>query len=163
MHKKCICSQRNVQSKLAERAEIPLLWLPLDKCSNTDVKLRVPRYFMRKSFFFPLHQHQLVFTPAMVGSCLMVCQWDPYFTGTEFLYCAAIIIHPSVQIRLVMSCLYLRGGQNEEHFYQGHPRHHNRALEALSSIVEEKTTQELSLLRCRTCRITPQLSKTSLS
>lgn len=52
MHKKCICSQRNVQSKLAERAEIPLLWLPLDKCSNTDVKLRVPRYFMRKSFFF---------------------------------------------------------------------------------------------------------------
>lgn len=52
MHKKCIFSQRNVQSKLAERAEIPLLWLPLDKCSNTDVKLRVPRYFMRKSFFF---------------------------------------------------------------------------------------------------------------
>ena len=39
----------------------------------------------------------------------------------------------------------------------------DRALEASHPITEEKTIQELLLLRFRTCRITPQLSETSLS
>lgn len=39
----------------------------------------------------------------------------------------------------------------------------DRALEALHLVTEERTVQKLLLLRFRTCRITPQLSKTSLS
>ena len=39
----------------------------------------------------------------------------------------------------------------------------DRALEALHPVTEERTVQKLLLLRFRTCRITPQLSKTSLS
>lgn len=81
--KKFICSLRNVQSKLAE---IPLHWLPLDKYSNTDAKLRVARYFKIDSFFSPA----LVLLSAHASNGQELPNTskksirDPYYKGTEF-------------------------------------------------------------------------------